>query len=103
MGSSDDEVLAAYTECVTEPLKQWCDPTQFADETPQRTVKLDTFHIDRREVSAEAYDQCVTAGRCKPARYHPGGERFHRRGWPVTFVSWFDARDYCAFVGRRLP
>ncbi len=102
MGSTPDDVIAAYADCTREPLKQWCDPSQFTDETPVRHIRLSAFELQLFEVSAELYDRCVRAGRCRPQLY-TAHTRAANPLWPATGVSWYDARDYCAFHGMRLP
>jgi len=74
------------------------------DESPAHAVYLDSFWLDRTEVTNEAYRQCVDAGVCDP----PSKSRTYFEdpaysNHPVVFVSWEDAVDYCAFTGRRLP
>ena len=80
------------------------------DERPAHTVTIEAFLLDRTEVTNAAYQECVRAGSCKPSDSlassglvygHP--EAFRGAEQPVVGVSWFDARDYCAFRGRRLP
>ncbi len=77
---------------------------RFSDEGPQHTVRLDDFFIDRYEVTNLQYQRFIEETRRRApthfaARRHPAGKADH----PVTFVSWFDARDYCAWAGKRLP
>ena len=80
-------------------------------EHPRRRLFLDTFQIDMTEVTVDAYARCVDAGACTiPARsgLACGGEGFTYEqegagGHPVNCVSISQARDFCAFVGKRLP
>ena len=83
------------------------------DELPQRSVDLKAYYIDRYEVTALRYKKFLDATGRKP----PGDPRFPeiypwaREGGipkefenhPVIYVSWDDARAYCAWAGRRLP
>ena len=80
------------------------------DERPAHPVTLGPFFLDRTEVTNAAYQSCVGAGACKPnatsiaSLTHAGDDaRFHRPAQPVNGVTWFDARDYCAWRGARLP
>lgn len=80
------------------------------DERPAHPVTLRAFFLDRTEVTNAAYDACVAAGACKPnarslaAVTHVGDDaRFHGPKQPVNGVTWFDAHDYCAWRGARLP
>lgn len=68
------------------------------DEKPPRIVTLSAFYIQRTEVSEGAYAACVAAGACRPARGRARGSTF-----PVTGVTWHDARRYCRWRGWRLP
>jgi len=72
------------------------------DERPVRTRVLPAFVIDRTEVTRAAYAACVAAHRCKPLPA-PAPATGDDAKLPVTNVSWFDARDFCAFAGARLP
>lgn len=77
---------------------------RFSDEGPRHRVHLDDFFIDRHEVTNLQYQRFIEETRRRApthfsARRHPEGKADH----PVTFVSWFDARDYCAWAGKRLP
>lgn len=70
------------------------------DEAPVHRRTLPAFRIDRTEVTREDYQRCVRANRCREAWRRPAWT--HPRG-PVTGVSWHQARQYCAWVGARLP
>ena len=77
------------------------------DEQPQRTIYLDTFSIDRYEVTNHQYQQFVLAtGHRKagpPSRYAKSIGRMRGTNQPVVYVSWDDASDYCRWKGKRLP
>jgi len=76
------------------------------DERPPRRVYLDAFYIDRYPVTNREYKLFVEAtGHPPPPHWaaygnsYPPGKADH----PVVGVCWFDARDYAAWVGKRLP
>jgi len=73
------------------------------DERPVRNQVLPAFLIDRTEVTRMAYATCVAARRCKPVPAHLAGPAGADGNLPITGVSWFDARDFCAYSGGRLP
>jgi len=91
-----------------------------ADEAPLHRVYVRDFWIERHKVTNAEFAVFLNATGLRPpgserrydeddadARIHraqgrwaadPGFERH-----PVVEVSWFGARDYCAWKGRRLP
>jgi len=103
MGSSEVEVLAALVSCRREPLPSRCDEGTFENETPPHREQVAGFWMARTEVTVAEYARCVAAGRCGPADFQGGGGRFQRPTFPVTLVTFDDARHYCAFRGGRLP
>jgi formylglycine-generating enzyme required for sulfatase activity len=78
--------------------------TRLPDEGPQHKVNLKAFRIDQYEVTNLQYKQFIEAtGRRSPQHFEnrtfPEGKADH----PVTFVSWYDAKAYCEWAGKRLP
>lgn len=113
MGASDSDLVYAVELCVASrplPIQSLgpasdgaCSPRRFVPEAPRRREWTAAYGIDRTEVTHEAYQSCVSAGRCPPPRTsaeHPGlaGPRM-----PVTGLRWDEAQTYCRFVGGRLP
>lgn len=62
------------------------------DETPH-TVQLSAFAIDRFEVTQEQFEKVMGN--------NPSD--FQGKNLPVEQVTWYEARDYCKAVGKRLP
>jgi formylglycine-generating enzyme len=76
------------------------------DERPAHQVTLAPFYLDRTEVTQAAYDVCVAAKACKPASaaaLDTFQGLFRGPNKPIVGVSWFDARAYCEWKGKRLP
>jgi formylglycine-generating enzyme len=103
MGSEESEVIEALADCAKEPYGHRCSPTLFANELPLHRVYLSSFWIDRFEVTVRQYERCVQVGRCGPRPSSEGTQRFDLPDYPVSRVSWLDARDYCSFRDARLP
>jgi formylglycine-generating enzyme required for sulfatase activity len=96
MGSSDADIEAILADC------PGCVRSNFGPETPQHTVYLDTFWIDRTEVTNAQYARCVQAGACQQHLLW-NDDRFNAPDQPVIGVSWEDAQAYAAWAGGRLP
>ncbi len=90
------------------------DETERSSEFLDHPVYVDAFWIDKTEVTNLQYQQCVAAGVCTPpAEYsnkrgtdyekEPYYDSDEYKDYPVNFVNWFQAGEYCAWAGRRLP
>ena len=90
MGSSKEDIEYAQSLCPN------CD---FSIEQPQHSIFLDQFQIGKYEITNRQYAQCVKVGRCRGVP-DPGVEKEMH---PVVKVSWNDAKEFCEWVGGRLP
>jgi formylglycine-generating enzyme required for sulfatase activity len=78
------------------------DPDADKIEKPQHTVYLESFWMDKTEVTNAQYRKCVEAGTCE----EPGCwnmERYSAPDQPVVCVTWHEAQAYATWVGGRLP
>ena len=79
------------------------------DEHPTHGVTISPFWMDKVEVTNGMYQLCVLAGACVAPRDIKSATRpsyFANKDfadYPVIFVSWVDADNYCKWAGRRLP
>lgn len=77
-----------------------------ADETPEHKVTLSAFYIDRTEVTNSMYAKCVNAGACvipSSIEVNPRYYDLNYANYPVVYLTWQSAMDYCAWIGGRLP
>ncbi|MBM3136580.1 MAG: formylglycine-generating enzyme family protein [Chloroflexi bacterium] len=91
---------------VDATIKNGPGPTADFMEFP---MVVDEFWIDKYEVTNRQYKICVDAGGCRPFHQNnitPYGLDYFTDptydNYPVINVSWYMARDYCKWVGRRL-
>jgi len=90
--------LTAYDKRMMTPWSA----EAFNDEGPAHTVFLDSYLIDKYEVSNKDYGEFIRAtGHPTPAYWDDPRLNNHRQ--PVVGVNWNDAKAYCEYRGKRLP
>lgn len=124
IGLNDSDVAEFLKICPS------CDTWSLRDQRPQKEIYLDSYWIDRTEVTIAQFAEFVaatgytTTAEQKGMSYvmirgnadfiyiddadwrHPSGsgsEIVDKGDYPVTQISWDDAVAYCDWVGRRLP
>jgi formylglycine-generating enzyme len=89
----------------------------FEEETPRRRVKIDSFYLDKTEVTNADFKSFLDKNPAWrkdkiPAEFHNGkylqdwnGTDFpkEKANHPVTFVIWYAAVAYCQSQKKRLP
>ena len=86
-----------------------CRAANYGDESPAHLVTLESFWIDRMEVTNAQYALCVASGACSaPGASNDRGEPTNYADsafidHPVVMVSLSAARSYCGWAGGRLP
>ncbi|KAK3584184.1 hypothetical protein CHS0354_035265 [Potamilus streckersoni] len=71
---------------------------------PPHQVRISAFHIDKYEVTNQAYADFVKKHNYRPPKgwasaSPPPGQSMH----PVVYVTWEDAQRFCQVQGKRLP
>ena len=79
------------------------------DQSPAHNVFLDTYYVDKYEVSNSLYKICVYAGNCtRPHNIRPSNHPQYYGisefdNYPVIYVDWYQAEAYCKWRDARLP
>ena len=72
------------------------------DEGPAHMVFLDSYLIDKYEVSNKQYGDFIRA-KGHPAPAYWDDPRLNKPEQPVAGVNWEDAKAFCEYRGKRLP
>ena len=73
------------------------------NEHPEHEVFLNAFYIDQFEVTTERYETFLQATNHENPKFWNHMDRSRDTKKPVVGVSWYDAKDYCSWDGKRLP
>ncbi len=78
-------------------------PTGDVDERPPHQIYLDSYLIDKYEVTVGQYAEFLQqAGGNAPSDWKAMNQPANRKR-PVSNVDWADAAAYCKWAGKRLP
>jgi formylglycine-generating enzyme required for sulfatase activity len=73
-------------------------------DSPARHVYLDSFYIDKHEVTVARYAVFLkTTGGARPPDRWEESNPDEVGTFPVVGVDWHDAEAYCRWAGKRLP
>jgi serine/threonine-protein kinase len=71
---------------------------------PVHEMTVGDFYLDKFEVTSEDYQRFVKETQREPPTDWPDGKLDpHKAKLPVVNVSWFDAKAYADWAGKRLP
>ena len=85
------------------------------DAVPLHETGLSAYSMDRFEVSVELFEKCIAENACtnddseKP-HYRTSSDSYQcnignsdRKNHPANCVTWYGAKAYCEWLGKRLP
>ncbi|MBI5141673.1 MAG: formylglycine-generating enzyme family protein [Nitrospirae bacterium] len=101
MGSADEEIERAWKECTDKYPA--CQRSIFEAEGPEHAVYLDEFMIDRFDITNIQYFECVMDEECTRPHKDKFLENPKYANYPVVYVDWHQAYNYCNWAGGRLP
>lgn len=127
MGTTQDEALQAMDECAL--YGKTCDDLSWVqDSTPTHQITVNPFQIELYEVTVAQYvaflnwmgpnshktgcqgNPCVTTTTEQEGSYisfdgttYAVANPTFFNDFPITFVTWYGAAEYCTALNRRLP
>lgn len=127
MGTNPNEIIEAVDQCIQRDGGA-CQESYALDSQPEIQVELDTFTLERTEVSFEQYVAFLNYLSSQGIRHTNGCSGFiciqtqnevadavvtfdganyavpsTLLTYPVYGVTWYGAQTYCETIGRRLP
>lgn len=81
--------------------KEMREAKDYRNNFPEETVWMQTYYMDKTEVTNAAYNACVKAKKCK--KDGPKYVDFGADKQPITGLSWYNAKIFCEAQGKHLP
>lgn len=81
------------------------------NERPMAKIYLSAFYMDQYEVTNADFQKCLSVGKCQDC-FKAGtckgirpnyGSIYMKPKQPIVGISWYTAKEYCEFMGKRLP
>jgi formylglycine-generating enzyme required for sulfatase activity len=102
MGYSDAEIEEVLYQCGTG-LYCTSGVRRALENSIRHLVTLDGFWVDQTQVTNGQYTRCVEDERCEASAFTNNPLYADWGNYPAVGVSWYDAVDYCTWIGGRLP
>ncbi|MBI3584347.1 MAG: formylglycine-generating enzyme family protein [Nitrospinae bacterium] len=101
MGSNEDELMEIKK---VYGKRGGIEGYLFEKEKPKKRVFVKSFYIDKYEVTNAQYKKFIDAtGHPAPSGWNNGKYQPGKANNPVLYVSWYDAKAYAKWAGKRLP
>src|SRR3989338_4342776 len=101
MGSNEDELMEIKR---VYGKRGGIEGYLFEKEKPKRRVFVKSFYIDKYEVTNAQYKKFIDAiGHPAPSGWNNNKYPAGKANNPVMYVSWYDAKAYAKWAGKRLP
>ncbi len=81
--------------------KEMKDAKDYRNNFPQQTIWLQTFYMDKTEVTNADYNACVKENKCE--KDGPKYVDYDAPKQPITGLSWYNAKKFCEARGKHLP
>lgn len=100
----DESMITAMLEQCSR-----CERRNFEDALPLKQINLPEFWMYKTEVTTEQYQKCVQDGVCSNPQNFGSRARnsyygdYNYANYPVVYITWADAANYCQWAGGRLP
>lgn len=111
--------ISGTVEITSGSFKMGCDrETEGScpeDAVPVHEVELSTYVMDKFEVSVELFQKCIDENVCTndnagEPHYRTSSDSYQcnignpdRKNHPANCVTWYGAKAYCEWLGKRLP